>query len=129
MLDHIRFELMPCPHPYPAEPGSELQLWGKITIVVVRNSGRQLLYETEWDLMEFAEWFANNQSALCSEYFVVQDATPAVLPGESLAQLLRRLLQYECDDDDVEQQWFTQLYEFRSRHVLSFAMRGSQVPA
>jgi hypothetical protein len=128
MLNRLRFELTPRPHPYSKEPTSLSQLWGQLTIAVVTDQGTQILYQTEWDLAELAEWFTEHQITICSDYLVDAHNELVCLPGESLAQALVRLQHYDFTDEDIEFEWFTKIFEFRRRHTLTFGLRGSRIP-
>jgi hypothetical protein len=128
MLSQVKFELKPRPHPYPDEPSSPLELWGRLLLVATADKYPVILCETEWDLIEFAEWFAEHQDAMCHERLIDDDGGALVSPDQSLAVALAQLQQREFDDDDAEERWFARLFEFRQRHVLTFALRGSRVP-
>ena len=127
MLENLQFELERLPHAYPNEPGAELELWGRLTVRVIGAAGPRLLTETEWDLSEFAAWFSEHQRSLCSEQIVGTDGKRLSRPGETLAETLLRAQGLNFPDDESNYSWLNYLFQFRTRHVLTFALRGARV--
>ena len=138
VTNKLRFDLALLEHPYPAVADAHLEVWGRLAIAVLVEGPKppfdyQMqvpLFETQWDLAELAEWFALHKDALCDLTLPSGDSYPAVLPGESLAQALRRLTNREFAEHEQGEQdrWYEALYQYRTQHSLRFAQRGSRLP-
>jgi hypothetical protein len=124
MNGNVRLELAERPHPYPSAPDSAGEVWG----VIGFSCAGQPIFSTQWDLVEPIGWFAANREALAVEQLDdVAGAGSTRDPGTgtrvSLADALDRLGRRDDDDELV-----TRLFEYRQRHMLTFAMRGARVP-
>jgi hypothetical protein len=124
----VRFQLAPLPHPYPDDPSSSGESWGEITI----TADSRLLLRWQWDLAAFAKWYLSNCRFLPEEELVILQNGKAFRPfeGESLAQALERLQLQDFPEglEELEDKWLTQLYRYRQRHSLRFALRGADIP-
>lgn len=131
MDGELRAHLELLPHEYPEDAGAPVEAWGRLGVSLATHRSRPpiRLLTWSWDLAAFAEWFANNEVPLRTEQLSVAGKGP--LPGESLAQALRRLQSREFPDggDREADEWFDRLYEYRERHELRRALRGARIPA
>ena len=116
-------EFAALPHPNPDEPGADLELWGRLRGV----DGDTVLFEAQWDLAEFAQWFAAHLRNFLFDRLTDVVPPTSLMPGESLAQSLREL-PARLDDAGAPDAVLDQLYEYRTRHTLRFGMRGSTLP-
>ena len=124
MNGNVRLELAERPHPYPSAPDSAGEVWR----VIGFSCAGQPIFSTQWDLVEPIGWFAAHREALAVEQLDdVPGAGSTRDPGtgtrDSLADALDRLGRRD-DDDELA----TRLFEYRQRHMLTFAMRGARVP-
>lgn len=128
MTQELRIMFTRKPHPYPEEYGAHQEAWGEVTILVKVDQEEKLLFQTQNDLALLAEWFVENQEAICQEELIVEGKT--ALPGESLAKALIRLHdreEFEIDEVDEELIWFETLREYLLRHDLYYGMEGSKM--
>lgn len=126
-MSTLAITLTPLAHPFPDAPGSSLELWGRLQLAA-EPQGEDLV-NVQWDLAEFADWFARVRTALLSEDLTGPAGELLVADGQSLADALDHAQQHPpVGDDESEQRWYTRLYDYRTRHVLTFALRGSRVP-
>jgi hypothetical protein len=130
MENQLRFEIE-C-KPYTNSENTEISIlknWGQIKILVLIDTDKVLLLDYQWNLSELARWFADNQEFLRSEHLSIFGRF-STCPGESLAQALKRLQDQDFLDQEQEayEDWYNELYKFRERHALRFAMRGANIP-
>lgn len=127
MENRLRFELNLVSHPYPEAAESTFEAWGSLVISVWVNLNQFTLLKTQWNLASLAEWFIENQTYLRYETLLLNGQS-LVLPSESLAQAMQRLQEQDFLVEAEEEQWFDQLFQFRQRHSLRFALRGAAIP-
>ena len=131
MLRKLHFNLSLKTHPYPEDSGANLEAWSEIRLYVRHETEQIILTEIEWDIIPLAEWFAQVKSNLLEESLSIIDPITGnkcePYPSESLSQALDRFYErdFSEEEDMAEFEWSTQLYEFRQRHCLRFAFRGS----
>ncbi len=138
VINKLRIEVALLDHLYPEGNGAHLQPWGRFSIYILREGTlppleippRVLLFETQWDLAEPAQWFAANHSALRDTTLPSADGYPSVLPRESLAQAIRRLTRRSFADteEDSADKWYDDLYDYHERHGLQSALPGAKFP-
>ena len=128
MTSTLRFAMELVPHPDPEWPGAHLEAWGTLQIVLHADGQSRMLLDWEWDLSRLAEWFAEHQAALCRAALVIAGEGPR--PAESLAQALRRfgVRDFPPEDDAAADRWGDALYNYRLRHGLVLAFRGTDMP-
>jgi hypothetical protein len=128
MKGKLRFDLEIKAHPYPKDPGANLEAWGCITMRILIGGTSVVLFDGEWDLAQLAEWYTESRTALCTEILAIEGN--GSLPGESLLHALKRLQDhvFPLDDREAEAHWDDALYEYRQRHSLWAALPGAQVP-
>lgn len=124
----LRARIEPKPHPFPEDPSSCAEAWGVLRLTLDAEGRTLLLLEKEWSIEEFALWFADNWKAIESEELDVGGQRPR--GDETVAQAVARMLAQESSDavDDAEFEWLDALHEYRSRHNIRFALRGTAVP-
>jgi hypothetical protein len=128
MENLLRFKIEQKQYPYSDNAGmGNLENWGQIKILILRNTDQVLLLEHQWHLFELAIWFLENEEFLRSEHLSIYEKF-STCPGESLAQALERLQNQEFLDEEEQDRWYDMLYEFREHHALRFAMRGANIP-
>lgn len=129
-MNKLRFNLKLKPHPYPKDPSASSEKWGSIAILILASEGEKLLLEWEWNLIQLAVWFAENEEFLNCDTLSANEMDLFPLPSESLAQAINRLREQDFPEgnDDLEEQWHSTLLEFREHHSLRFALRGTDVP-
>jgi hypothetical protein len=132
MLSQIKCKLESRPHPYSQEPSAATEAWGLLSLTVVTQHRSIQLLTTEWDLGPFASWYVENRYHLLHDMLLVRYKTErfSPLPGESLARALQRLttMDFPEEDETLIDLWTEQIFDYRQRHSLRFALRGAQIP-
>lgn len=129
MSNRLVLELDPLEHPFPLDPGSRFEMWGRIRLILSTEEQELILLDWQWDILPLAEWFTRNHSALCSAAESVGGIiTPSA--SESLAQTLDRVQQREFSEfeDEEADEWFAYIFRFREQHAFRFALRGTDIP-
>lgn len=117
-------------HPYPEDSMAIQEVWGGIAL----NINNQLtnfhtqLFAIEWDVLSFSEWFVDNWASIWDQS--LPNFEGKNLSSESIAQQMIRCQQIEFDPNEQESEdaWFDMLYDFRQKHCLWFALRGTDTP-
>lgn len=127
MKNKLRLNLERKPNPYPDSPNACTELWGDVVIKILLVDGQEItLFNLEWDITEFIEWFTENQSALCQEKLSFQGYVP--MPTESLAEAGNRLYSMEVSDAELAYQRDEAMYWYGRRHSISTAFFGVKLP-
>lgn len=82
-----------------------------------------MLLSTEWDVIPLAKWFIENWHLICTQFLSIPNITVPIMASEGIAQAIHRL-----QEQQVEDEWFDALYNFREHHSLRFSMRGANIP-
>lgn len=112
-------------HPYANEPSSVFEQWARAQLEICGDDGEseRIIFDTQWDVKVFVAWVLKNQN------FLLAEECPALLPGLSIAEGLHDF--YEGLDLDSESKEEAELldlvYNYRERHGLRFAMRGTDI--
>src|SRR5215217_2323633 len=124
----LRCELRSQPYPYPGDAEESVVGWGVLSLSLLTSEDNLLLLNWEWDLLAFAEWFAQHGKGTCQD--VLSICGDGALPSENLSQALQRLQNRDFHDDEDEAmvEWFNKLYDFRQQHSLRVALRGAHIP-
>jgi hypothetical protein len=119
-MNTIRLDFCPLPHPYPGEPESAFEKWGKIILDITAENGQSILslVEIEWDISVLIQWFSENKEALLNEDFPMKAGLKT-----SIAESLAAFYTSGSFDDEV----VDMIYEYRTRHGLVFALRGTNI--
>ena len=122
------FGLEKKPHPYAEEPEAYFEAWGQITIQIACEEKHILIFQTQWDLAELAEWFVEYQDTICNEQLIVNGKIPK--ENESLSHALSRFYdrEFEQYDSNEANYWFETLDGYLERHILRRGLRGSKTP-
>lgn len=144
MKNTVHIKLINKPHPFPGSAGSAYEAWGRIIIFHSENEMLSNLYENEnhvfysendnitklydweWNIMEFAEWFFENEKFISEE---ILDVSYLKLERSiSLAESLQKLHDRDFDpyDEDGEFDWFNGLYEYYTHHNLLHGFYGAR---
>lgn len=125
----IEIILLPHPFPYPENPPSRAERWGEFLLRLQTDEEVTTLLDAEWNIDNFAEWFAESQVELCRNTEKI--AGEALEPGESLAHALERLYSREFPDDapdEILEEYYHELGEFREPRALHGGFRGLIIP-
>lgn len=119
-------------HPYPETISSQFEVWGQIDVNLwhVPDAQRISLLGIQWDVAIFSEWFADSWLSICKGELTIGDSKSLILPSESIAEAMRRLQDRDFLESEEEAQftWFSELFNFREKHSLRFALRGTSIP-
>lgn len=119
-------------HPYPETLSSQFEVWGQIALSLchVPDAKRISLLEIQWDIATFGEWFADSWLSICKGGLIIGDSNSLILPSESIAEAMRRLQgrDFLASDEEAQFAWFSELFDFREKHSLRFALRGTTIP-
>lgn len=127
MTNRLFFKLQLKDYPYPNEVVGKHESWGRLLIKLETQQKQVTLLDWEWNLAELATWFAENHTALCKEMLNIEGNVP--LPTESLAQALNRFQERDFAPDEqlAEQNWLDQIFAYKEKHSLRFALRGAAI--
>jgi hypothetical protein len=114
----LRYELLP--HPYKEEKSSSNELWASIQLYVVDNMGSivQEIYLLQWDIKVLIQWFIDNRE------WLLQEKLPIEPYESSIAETIYEFYE-NVDPDDAN--ILDSIYNYRTRHDLWFALRGTDV--
>ncbi|MDH5676011.1 MAG: hypothetical protein OEZ06_28065 [Myxococcales bacterium] len=117
----LRLSLHPKPFPYTESGEPDPGDWGAIHLQLCDENGENVrdILRQEWHLTGIARWFRLHAEALLSE-----PPHPSLV-GESIADAIGR---FYSDDTEPEEQEFDAVLQYRQRHGLRFAMRGTDIP-
>ena len=127
MDNEFIFRLEHLPHPYPTDAATPYEAWGRLLIAASTNTDVHVLVDIQWNLDALAEWFIEHHHELCVETVTINNIQ--IEATECLAHVLWRIQDPDIDDDEADSRRNEALYAFREAHSLSFALRGSIIPA
>jgi hypothetical protein len=129
MENRLVLRLEALAHPFPLDPGAAVECWGSIRLSLQMEHQVHILLDWQWDILPLAGWFLRNHPAICNDPpALVENNRP--LDSESLAQALRRLQDKDFSekDEDEAERWFAEIFRYREKHALRFALPGADIP-
>lgn len=109
-------------YPYESEAFSDRGKWSKINLKLIDNEGKLIrqIIDIQWDINVFAEWIRENKDALRYENI------PIGMAGQSIAHVLFQFYE-NLDPKNGDETLLDRIYQYRERHGLRFALRGTDV--
>lgn len=100
------------------------KLPGLIRIAVCDPSGAELatLLNLKWTLLDFSEWLQSNKVAILHETMPLVDSSAG-----SIAEAISRFYE-DMDPEAVDASILDRVFDYRCRHGLRFAFRGTDAP-
>ncbi len=107
-------------YPYNDENYDTNVYWCEMTLKIVDENKIDIItiFEIEWDLRPFLDWFNLNKNNLLNEVFLIGD------PQKSLAEFFYNYYDSEIERDEYEDE---KVFEYRESHGLRFALRGTDI--
>jgi len=107
-------------YPYQDENFDHNIYWCEMILKIVDRNNNDIitLFEMEWDLRPFLDWFISNKNSLLNESFIFKDLKI------SLAEFFHNYYDSEIEREEEEEE---KIYEYRKRHGLRFALRGTAI--
>lgn len=130
VFNKLRFSLQNKAYPYPEEIISDSVRWGRVIISIFVKDNEFNLLDTQWDLSMLLDWFNENEQSIRHDALNDESLGIYVLQAESLAQAMSRLQERDFSDNQeaLEDKWHDFLFDFRQKHSLRFALRGTDIP-
>lgn len=118
-MNYLKLEFHKKEYPYRDEKYDKDINWGQIKLLLYRDNFvlEKELFTIEWDFRDIINWFSINKEALINESF------PFSKSHGSIAKKVFDLLEDENSDEDQ----IDILYEYRTRHGIRFALRGTNI--
>lgn len=114
-----------------SEYSDGLDIWGTISVVIIdKNSGDALtLLQTEWDILNLADWFSANRELIPKQSLNINGET--VMSGESIAEALHRFQERDIESVVELDIWHDAIAQSRFWVINSLrnALKGADVPA
>ena len=120
---NLYFDYTLLPHPYPDEPLSKQEKWCSFALKILDDNGNEIrtLIQSQWDLLPILNWFVDNKDSLLSE------SLPISINDES--SIAKGIYQFydTLDDSMTLEKIVDDMFEYRERHEITFALRGKTV--
>lgn len=91
----------------------------RITIRVFSSEETRVLADFNWDAKEIFDWFEQNQEYICTEERPVWCQEPTIAGS----------VEVMFESDEVDDACLDDIYNYRLRHDLRFAVRGARIPS
>jgi hypothetical protein len=109
-------------HPYKEEMSSKGEVWAKIKLQIVDNVEKVIktVFNTQWNIIEFANWVNENKE------FIIMEDMPEAIKADSIAKGIFNFYETvvpELTDDEL----LDTIYEYRTKHGIRFGLRGLEV--
>ncbi|MBD1364855.1 hypothetical protein IDJ77_13620 [Mucilaginibacter sp. ZT4R22] len=121
----LNFNIEILDHPYADEPSSVFEQWARMRLEICNDDGEseKIIFDTQWDVKVLVAWVIENQVYLLAEEY------PFSLQESSVAEGLHNFYEgLDLDGDSIEEDELLDLvYNYRVRHGLRFAMRGTDI--
>ncbi|TWI95977.1 hypothetical protein JN11_04252 [Mucilaginibacter frigoritolerans] len=118
MLLNLYYELLE--HPYKDSSSSIGEHWSRIKLEILDDEKLlKTAFDIQWDLTVFLEWFLENEKTLLYEDI------PTNINGTSIAKGVYDFYE-KLDPDTIDEALINQVYDYRTRHEIWFALRGAK---
>lgn len=91
----------------------------RVSIRVFSSEGAWVLVDFNWDAKEIFDWFERNRRYICTE------ERPAWCMEPTIAGSVEAVF----ESDEVDDACLDEIYNYRLRHDLRFAVRGAKIPS
>jgi len=118
----LRLEYKLVEHPYKDELSSTGELWSEIKLKIFDGNNElvKVILDFQWNIVVFLDWINDNKEALLHEKF------PSIRVRSSIAESLFQFYEELGPDSDSEN-LMEIIYDYRQRHGIRFALRGTDV--
>ena len=110
------------PHPYEEWNSSKTEKWAEFSLEIVDDRGNVLksVFEWQWDILVFLQWFIDNKD------FLFEEKYPIFTNKKSIAFATHQFYQ-TLGENDASEEIIDAVYDYRTRHDLRFALRGTDI--